>query len=98
MSPYLSEVEKAIHANFECECRHIGKVQILENFNDQHAWVGDVEVYELIGHPAAKRAYAWGHFENGLWEVTTVLEIPPVESAQTAVRAAIVAKAKQRPF
>jgi hypothetical protein len=53
-----------------------------------------VEVFRLTGHPKAKRCYAWSFTEGKETRFVTVLEIPPVESAQTAVRAAIASEAK----
>ena len=47
------------------------------------------------GHPKAKRCYAWSFTEGKQTRFVTVLEIPPVESAQTAVRAAIASVAKK---
>jgi hypothetical protein len=50
---------------------------------------GDVKVFDLTGHPKAKRAYAWSHLDGEHDERTrfvAVLEIPPVESAETAGR------------
>ena len=58
-----------------------------------------LEVFDLSGHPKAKRAYAWSHREGDDDEderFVTVLEIPPVKSALTAVRASIMADAKKR--
>lgn len=44
------------------------------------AWEGEVETFDLAGHPKAKRAYAWGYPNGkGGLEVVAVLEIPPVE-------------------
>lgn len=62
-------------------------------------WEGDVEVFDLTGHPKAKRAYAWSHLDGENDERTrfvAVLEIPPVESAETAVRVQIVKDLKTR--
>jgi hypothetical protein len=59
------------------------------------AWDGVVEVFRLAGHPKAKRCYAWSFTEGKETRFVTVLEIPPVESAQTAVRAAIASEAKK---
>lgn len=59
-------------------------------------WEGDVEVFALLGHDDALRCYAWGNLDGeGRWEVTTVLAIPPVVSAEGAVLAAIAAKIKE---
>lgn len=58
-------------------------------------WEGKVEVFALLGHDDALRCYAWGNLDDqGRWEVTTVLAIPPVISADTAVLAALAAKIK----
>jgi len=54
---------------------------------------GEVEVFHLICHPKAKRAYAWSHREGQNDEgerFVAVLEIAPVDSAQKAVRIQIV--------
>jgi hypothetical protein len=58
------------------------------------AWDGVVETFDLQGHAKAKRCHAWSYEENGETQYTTVLEIPPVDSAETAVKVAIAAKAK----
>jgi hypothetical protein len=55
-------------------------------------WEGAVEVFLLEGHPKAKRAYGWRNWEG---DFTAVLEIPPVDSANTAVKVAIAARASQ---
>lgn len=52
---------------------------------------GDVMVFELEGHPEATRCYAWE--VDG--QVTTVLGVGPVKSAQDAVKASILADAEQ---
>jgi hypothetical protein len=46
-----------------------------------------------VNHPKARRAYAWSHLDGKNDERTrfvAVLEIPPVNSAETAVRVQIV--------
>jgi hypothetical protein len=59
-------------------------------------WEGAVEVFALLGHDEALRCYAWGRQrDEGGWEITTVLAIPPVLSAETAVKAAIIAAARR---
>jgi hypothetical protein len=68
-----------------------------EVFKGQTVWKGGVAAFALIGHPKAKRAYAWSHREakNDEGErVVAVLEIPPVVSAETAVRVQIVKDVK----
>ena len=54
-------------------------------------WEGVVEVFDLIGHAKASRAYAWTHKAAGKKvRHVTLLHIPPVDSPLAAVRASIV--------
>ena len=72
---------------------------VTEIFRGKTLWQGDVEVFDLTGHPKAKRAYGWSHPEgadNKGERFVTVLEIPPVVSAETAVKVAIVADIKKK--
>jgi hypothetical protein len=64
-------------------------------FAGQIIWQGEVEIFTLDGHAKAKRAYGWQTGDGTDAQFTAVLEIPPVDSPNTAVRAAIAAKARQ---
>ena len=79
----------------KCKARHVEDKLVIELFRDEVAWDGVVEAFELVGHPHAKRCYAWSYDENGETQYVNVLEIPPVDSAETAVKIAISAHAKQ---
>jgi hypothetical protein len=55
-------------------------------------WQGDVEVFDLMQHPKARRAYAWARLhgeKDNESRFFVVLELPPVKDAQTAVQASI---------
>ena len=94
---YLAELRDTIRRLHHCEASHSRTESVREVVNGQVMWEGDVEVFALLGHDRALRCYAWGHFqEEGKWEVTTVLAIPPVISASTAVIASFVARLKAR--
>ena len=69
-------------------------VGVKEIFRDQTAWEGEVEIFELIDHPKAKRCYAWRYLDGKTWRYAAVLEIPPVDSAKAAVEVAIAAKGR----
>lgn len=96
---YVKDLRKMIRQLHGCEAGHAATVPVKEVFQGQTVWEGEVEVFNLRGHPTAKRAYAWAHAtgegDKGKRYVT-VLELPPVDSAQTAVRAAIADEAKRR--
>lgn len=88
---YVNELKKAIRDLHGCEAEYVETVAVVETFQGQTVWQGDVEVFNIRGHPKAKRAYAWSHeTDKGRRRYLAVLELPPVDSAQSAVRAAIV--------
>jgi hypothetical protein len=87
---YIAELQKAIRQLHGCEADHFETVPITETFQGRTIWQGEVEVFNLRGHPKASRAYAWSHETDKGKRYVAVLELPPVDSAQTAVRAAII--------
>jgi hypothetical protein len=90
---YLERLQLAVEHLHKCKAVHSASVPVNEVFRGETVWKGIVEVFDLIGHPKAKRAYAWSHLDGKKDERTrfvAVLEIPPVESAETAVRVQIV--------
>jgi hypothetical protein len=90
---YVAELRSTIRRIHDCEVAHSRTEVVREIVNGLVVWDGRVEVFALCGHDRALRCYAWGHqHESGRWEVTTVLAIPPVISASTAVLAALAAK------
>jgi hypothetical protein len=94
---YLAELRATIRRLYRCEASHTRTESVREVVNGQLMWEGKVEVYALLGHDEALRCYAWGDLhQDGKWEVTTVLAIPPVVSASSAVIAAFVARVKER--
>lgn len=86
------------------ESQHGGKatlsqpVPVHESFDGKTVWDGVVHVFDLEGHPKAKRAYAWSSSIEGSDKrrFFAVLHVPPITSPQDAVRAAIVAEHRQK--
>jgi hypothetical protein len=75
------------------EATHVESVPVKEVFRGETVWEGVVEVFDLVGHPSAFRAYAWAHDTNdpeNPHRHVTVLHSHPIKSAEDAVRAAIV--------
>ena len=96
---YLAQVQVAVSQLHNCGATYVKTVPVHEVFRGQTVWQGDVEVFDLHGHPKAKRAYAWSHLDGAKDERTrfvAVLEIPPVVSAETAGRVQIVKDAKRK--
>lgn len=94
---YIARLQVAVSQLHNCGAVWRETVPVHEVFQGQTVWQGPVEVFDLSGHPKAKRAYAWSHKEgkdDKGERFVAVLEIPPVESAVTAVRVQIVKDVK----
>jgi hypothetical protein len=91
----LKMLQKAIRETHGCDSRYVKSVPVTEKFKGQIAWQGTVEVFDLIGHPKARRSYAWFYSEGDEQKTVAVLGIPPVDSPQSAVKVAIASKARQ---
>lgn len=92
----LAELQAAIKRLHGCESRHVASVPVNETFKGKPVWQGVVEVFDLEGHAKAKQAFAWKH-ASGKGDgsrFVAVLAVPPVTTAQDAVRAAVVAEIK----
>jgi len=92
MSERIDKLRDAIQVTERCKATHYASVPVREMFGDRVAWEGVVEAFDLKGHPKAKRAYAWSYQDENDEQFVIVLEIPPVDSPNTAVRAAIAAQ------
>jgi hypothetical protein len=87
----------AVEGMHHCKARLAQSVPVSEHFNGKAVWEGVVHVFDLEGHPTAKRAYAWSSPVDGSErrKFFAVLHVPPVTSPVEAVRAAIVAEHRQ---
>jgi len=82
----IQEFKTAIEAKHKCKACHIESVPVADHYMRQVTWTAVVETFELKGHPHAKRCYAWWYVDDDGPQTVTVLEIPPVDSADEAVR------------
>jgi hypothetical protein len=95
---HIKELAATIKRLHGAEATHVETVPVKESFEGKNVWRGEVEVFELKGHPKAKRAYAWMH---GLDDTkakrhVTVLGVRPINSPEAAVRAVIVHEYRQK--
>jgi len=104
VSERIEKLKQAIELTEHCRADHVETRVVLEGYGEAPIWEGVVETFQLTNHPTAKRAYAWlrgvahSPLEKPEEEYTIVLGLPPVNSPETAVRAAIMAiaaKARQ---
>lgn len=94
MTERTDQLREAVETIHDCTARHVASEPVIELFRGKVAWDGVVETFNLTGHPKAERCYAWSFMEDGETHYTTVLEIPPVDSPESAVKVAIASKAR----
>jgi hypothetical protein len=88
----LGSLQMVIRQLHGCESAHVQSVDVVETVHGATVWDGVVEVFDLIGHPTARRCYAWNYTQDGGGtRYMAVLELPPVDSPRRAVQAAIAA-------
>lgn len=89
-SEYLWNLAEAISRMHGCSVAHSGTARVIERVGAETAFDGDVEVFDLTGHPKATQAFGWA-WEDGAGEVQYigVLNVPPINSPREAVQAAI---------
>jgi hypothetical protein len=96
---YLDRLKATIQQLHNCGAVWFESVPVTEIFQGKTLWKGEVEVFILSGHPKTKCCYGWSHPEgddNKGEQFVTVLEIPPVNSPETAVKISIVADIKKK--
>ncbi|HEV2327884.1 MAG TPA: hypothetical protein VGY56_03740 [Verrucomicrobiae bacterium] len=90
---YLDRLQVVIERLHDCGANHRETVPVHEKSGGQTLWKGEVEVFDLYGHDQAKVCYGWSHPTGKQVKgehLVTVLQIPPVISPETAVRAWII--------
>lgn len=87
------QLKRAVEAQHGGTATLVQSVPVDERHDGEPVWQGTVHVFDLAGHPKAKRAYAWSsEREDGKRRFYAVLHLGPVTGPVEAVRAAIVAQ------
>ena len=90
-TPALQDAIRQLHG---CESRWVESVPVREEREGKTVWDGVVQVFTLVGHPKAKRAYAWSQAsdatEGAPRRFHVVLGLPPVDGPVMAVRTAVL--------
>ena len=92
----IADLQAGIRHLHDCGSIFVESVPVVERHAGEVMWTGEVQVFELVNHPRARRAYVWSYAIDGSEKrrVVAVLHVAPVVSPETAVRAAIVALKK----
>jgi len=90
MSQYLWNLAEAIARMHDCAVYHKGSVRVIELVGEETAFDGDVEIFDLEGHPKATKAFGWAWRDDaGEIHYIGILNVPPIDSPREAVQAAI---------
>ncbi len=93
----IRSLKQAIRDLHGCDSTWVESVPVKETFQDKVIWEGTVQVFNLQGHPTAKRCYAWSHHtKEKKRHFVAVLHQGPVDSPVAAIRAAIIQEYRER--
>jgi hypothetical protein len=90
---YIEELQEVIRKLHGTESTHVETVPVIEEFQGETIWEGEVEVFDLHDHPSASRVYAWSHDTDDPSNPkrhVTVLHLPPAITPRKAVQVSIV--------
>ena len=90
---YIDRLKLTVEHLHNCAAVHVSSKHVKEVFRGETAWEGDVEAFDLRGHPKAKRCYGWSYGEPE--QFITILELPPVDSPESAVKVGVAYQAKR---
>jgi len=93
---YLAGLQNAILRLNGCPSKYVETVSVSQpsvSFHNDAVWQGEVAVFDVYGHPTARRAYAWSYrTDKQETRYVVVLKVPPISSPETAVQAALAAQ------
>ena len=88
----IERLQQAIRDLHGLESDFVRIEPVHETFQGKTVWEGDVKVFRVRGHPQAHYAYAWTREDaDGTKHHVAVLGVPPIDSPQKAVQAAVMA-------
>jgi hypothetical protein len=89
-STHVDLLQAAIQQMYKCKATYCESVPVEEPYEGDMTWKGDVEVFNIQGHPSSKRVFAWfNRDKTGGLRPMAFLEKWPTTSPKLAIRAAI---------
>lgn len=96
---HIEELQEVIRKLHGAEPTHVETVPVVETFQGQTVWEGEVEVFDLLDHPTASRIYAWSHDTDdpeSPRRYVTVLHLPPAITPRKAVQVSIASDFREQ--
>ena len=78
----IKALVEAIRNLHGCKATWVQSVPVKETFQGKIVWEGEVQVFEVKGHPTASRCYAWSYVvdeKSGKRKLFAVLHEGPVD-------------------
>jgi hypothetical protein len=94
MNEPAEQLGHVIELNYHCRAEHVTSAAVIEMRGPEKVWQGVVEIFDVACHLPVTRCYAWS---ESIGPPITVLELPPVRSAGTAVRAVLASVSHNEP-
>src|ERR1700753_2354105 len=96
-SAFIPVLQEAVERLHKCQAAHSKTVAVHESFQGKTIWEGEVEVFNVKGHPRGTRCFVWILEKDGQSRCVALLDTWPVTSPGTAVRTAIAMDLVLRP-
>ena len=96
---YLARLQATIQQLHGCGANFRETAPVQEVVQGRTLWQGEVEVFDVYGHPRTKVCYAWSHRTGKAQQgerLVAMLQIPPVISPEIAVKVTLAAQVKGR--
>ena len=89
---HIERLKELIEQEYKTTANHVETVPVLETFEGETIWDGEVEVFDVPEFPNADRVFAWAYDDDNGEQQVTVAQIPPATSPENAVKAYIVSQ------
>jgi hypothetical protein len=91
---HFERLKRTVECLHRCVAVRVASKRVKEILPGGAAWEGEVEIFDLWGHPQSKRCYGWCYGEPE--QCVTILESPEVDSVESAVKAGIAGQMNAR--
>ncbi|CAN5705712.1 hypothetical protein BH09VER1_BH09VER1_43680 [soil metagenome] len=93
---YLRRLQAAVHSAHGCGALHVCTNMVSVMLSGGRWWSGEVETFQLIGHPEAQRCFAWGFYEGRRFRAHAVPDLGSIDSPSGAVMSIISIRPARR--
>jgi hypothetical protein len=93
---YVEKLRHAIRTTHGCDSVYVRTARVREVSQGRIVRELAVMVFEVKGHPKARQCYAWSDTDDaGAEHFTVVLELPPVDSPEKAIKVVLTPEAEK---